>query len=249
MMAGTSVRAWRAFGRNDIRGAFRDPLLVTLVIAPVIWTTAVAVLTPPVTRMLAERHQFDLVPYYPLILTGFLLLTSIIVPGALAAFLVLDQVDAGTLQVLRVTPVPLSTFFGYRALTVVGVTTAYVLATLTGSGLLRAGIIPALVPIGLLAGLSAVVTMLLILVLAGNKIQGIAAMRGLGMMIAGLPCLPWFVASPWDLAFGILPPFWVAKAFWAADAGGSWWVYLLVGFGYHLLVGWPLFRRFVQRNV
>ena len=73
-----SPRALAALGRNDIRGTYRDPLLVMIVIAPVIWTTGVAVLTPLFTRMLAERYDFDLIPYYPLVLTAFLLLTSII---------------------------------------------------------------------------------------------------------------------------------------------------------------------------
>ena len=52
-----------------------------IVVAPVIWTTGVALLTPQFTDMLADRYQFDLVPYYPLILTAFLLLTSIIIVG------------------------------------------------------------------------------------------------------------------------------------------------------------------------
>jgi hypothetical protein len=43
VMAG--VRALAAFGRNDIRGTYRDPLLVMVVVAPVIWTTGVALLT------------------------------------------------------------------------------------------------------------------------------------------------------------------------------------------------------------
>ena len=114
-MARINLRALAAFGRNDIRGTYRDPLLVMIVLAPVIWTTGVAVLTPRFTEMLAERYDFDLVPYYPLVLTAFLLLTSIIIVGGLASFLVLDEVDAGTLTALRVTPVPLSTFFAYRA--------------------------------------------------------------------------------------------------------------------------------------
>ena len=111
-----------------------------IVIAPVIWTAGVAVLTPLFTEMLADRYQFDLVPYYPLILTAFLLLTSIIIAGGLASFLVLDEVDAGTLTVLRVTPVPLSTFFAYRAATVMGVTTVYVIATMSFSGILQPGL-------------------------------------------------------------------------------------------------------------
>ena len=78
-----------------------------IVVAPVIWTTGVAFLTPLFTEMLSTRYDFDLVPYYPLVLTAFLLLTSIIIVGGLGAFLVLDEVDAGTLTALRVTPVPL----------------------------------------------------------------------------------------------------------------------------------------------
>lgn len=247
-MATAVVRAWRAFGRNDLRGAYRDPLLVMIVFAPVIWTSAVALLTPRVTEMLAEKQGFDLVPYYPVILTGFLLLTSIIIAGALAAFLVLDEVDAGTLTALRVTPVNLSVFFAYRAVTVVVVTTVYVVATLSLSGILQPGMTGALIPIGLLSGLSAVVTLLLIVALAGNKIQGLAAVRGLGMLIAGLPCLPWFIDSAWNLAFGVLPPYWAAKAFWVAGEHGTWWPYLLAGVAYNGAVAWPLFRRFLAKN-
>ncbi|HEY6648016.1 MAG TPA: ABC transporter permease [Mycobacterium sp.] len=243
-----SAAALIAFGRNDIRGTYREPLLVMIVIAPVIWTTGVAVLTSRFTAMVAERYDFDLVPYYPLVLTAFLLLTSIIIVGGLAALVVLDEVDAGTLTALRVTPVPLSTYFAYRAGTVMVVTTIYVIATISFSGIQEPGLIPALIPIGLLSGLSAVVSLLLIVVMANNKIQGLAAVRGLGMLIAGLPCLPWFIDSGWSLAFGVLPPYWAAKAFWVASDHGTWWPYLVVGVVYNLAVAWPLFRRFLAKN-
>jgi fluoroquinolone transport system permease protein len=248
-MSGTATaRAWTAFGRNDIRGTYRDPLLIMIVVAPVIWTTGVLVLTPLFTEMLADRYQFDLVPYYPLILTAFLLLTSIIIVGGLASFLVLDEVDAGTLTVLRVTPVPLSTLVAYRAATVMAVTTSYVIATMSFSGILRPGLVPSLIPIGLLAGLSAVVSMLLILAAANNKIQGLAMVRALGMLIAGLPCLPWFIHSGWNLAFGVLPPYWAAKAFWVASDHGTWWPYLLGGVVYNVAIAYPLFRRFLAKT-
>jgi fluoroquinolone transport system permease protein len=247
-LSGTGAKAVVAFGRNDLRGTYRDPLLVMIVLAPIIWTSGVGLLTPQATEMVADRYGFDLVPYYPLILTGFLLLTSIIIVGGLAAFLVLDEVDAGTLTALRVTPVPLSVFFGYRAATVMGITTIHVIATLSFSGILEPGLIPALIPIGVLAGLSAVVTLLLILAMANNKIQGLAAVRVLGMLISGLPCLPWFVHSGWNLAFGVLPPYWAAKAFWVASDHGSWWPYLLGGVAYNLVIAWPLFRHFLAKN-
>ncbi|WP_188112940.1 ABC transporter permease [Mycobacterium simiae] len=249
MMKSNITRALVCFGRNDLRGTYRDPLLVMIVVAPVIWTSAVALLTPRATAMLARRNGFDLIPYYPLILTGFLLLTSIIIVGGLAAFLILDEVDAGTLTVLRVTPVPLSTFFAYRAATVLVITTGYVVATMSFSGILEPGLVPSLIPIGLLSGLSAVVTLLLIVTLANNKIQGLAAVRALGMLIAGLPCVPWFIPSAWSVAFGVLPPYWAAKAFWVASDHGTWWPYLIAGTAYNLASAGALFRRFHAKYV
>ncbi len=243
-----SRRALVAFGRNDIRGTYRDPLLVMIVVAPVIWTTGVAFLTPVFTEMLSRRYDFDLVPYYPLVLTAFLLLTSIIIVGGLGSFLVLDELDAGTLAALRVTPVPLRDYFGYRAATVIVVTTVYVVATTSFSGLLEPDMVPALIPIGLLSGLSAVVCLLLIVAVASNKIQGLAMVRALGMLIAGLPCLPWFIDSAWNLAFGVLPPYWAAKAFWVASDNGVWWPYVVGGVVYNAAVAWLLLRRFLAKN-
>ncbi|MDY6996352.1 MAG: ABC transporter permease [Actinomycetota bacterium] len=242
------LRAWAAFGRNDLRGTYRDPLLVMIVLAPVIWTVGTAVLIPRLSVALAERYDFDLVPYYPLVVTGLLLLTSIVVVGGLAAFLVLDEIDAGTLTALRVTPVPLTSFFGYRAATVVAITTVYVTATIPATGLLPA--VPAwpLIPIGLVGGLTSVVTMLLIVAVASNKVQGIAMLRLLGLLIAGIPCLAWFLEPPADLAFGVLPPYWAAKAFWVACGGGTWWPYLAGGVVVNVAAGWPLLRRFVAKN-
>jgi fluoroquinolone transport system permease protein len=81
-----------------------------------------------------------------------------------------------------------------------------------------------------------------------NKIQGLAAVRGLGMLIAGLPCLPWFIHSGGALVFGVLPPFWAAKAFWVASDHGTWWPFLLGGVTYNVAIALPLFRRFVAKS-
>ena len=43
-------QAVAAFGRNDIRGTYRDPLLVMIVLAPVIWTVGVVRPRPAVHR-------------------------------------------------------------------------------------------------------------------------------------------------------------------------------------------------------
>lgn len=240
------AHAFTAFGRNDLRGVGRDTLLAGMFVAPLVWIAAVRFGTPPVTRMLAERYAFDLVPYYPLILVGFLLLTSAIIVGGVTALLVLDERDANTLTAVRVTPVSLGSYLSYRASIAVALTTVYVFGTIAASGLFPAHLFPSLIPIALLTGLSAVVITLVILAVAKNKVEGLAAIRALGIVVAGLPLLPAFIDSGWELAFGILPTYWPTQAFRAMSNGGVWWPYLLGGLAYHALLCWPLCRRFVR---
>lgn len=88
--------------------------------------------------------------------------------------------------------------------------------------------------------------MLLILAMASNKIQGLA---GAGTRNAHRrTALPAFIRSGWNLAFGVLPPYWATKAFWVASEHGTWWPFLLGGVVYNLAIAWPLFRRFVAKN-
>jgi fluoroquinolone transport system permease protein len=237
-----------AFARNDLRGAGRDTLLAGMIVAPAVWIAMVRFGTPPVTRMLTEDYQFDLRPYYPLILVGFLLLTSAIIVGGITALMVLEERDARTLTAVQVTPASLSRYIRYRAIVAIAVTTLYVLGTITASGLLPGDLVLPLIPIGLLTGLSALVIALTILTLVKNKVEGIAAIRALGIVVAGLPLLPAFIDSSWDLAFGVLPTYWPAQAFLEASDGGTWWPYLLTGTVYHALLVWPLYRRFIRTS-
>jgi fluoroquinolone transport system permease protein len=199
--------------------------------------------------MLAEDYQFDLTPYYPLILVGFLLLTSAIVVGGVIALVVLEERDAQTLIAVRITPASLSRYIGYRAVIAIALTTVYVIGTITASGLLPWRLVPALIPIGVLTGLSALVIALAILAVAKNKVEGIAALRALGIVVAGLPLLPAFIDSDWQLAFGLLPTYWPAQAFLTASDGGAWWPYVLAGTAFHALLAWPLYRRFTQTSM
>ncbi|CAM3824565.1 ABC transporter permease [Kibdelosporangium persicum] len=239
------TNAFAAFGRNDLRGVGRDTLLAGMFLAPLVWIAMVRFATPPVTRLLAE-NQVDLRPYYPLILVGFLLLTSAIIVGGVTALIVLEERDANTLAAVRITPASLGRYIGYRAIIAVLLTTVYVIGTITASGLFPARHLPALIPIGLLTGLSALVIALAILAVAKNKVEGIAAIRALGIVVAGLPLLPAFIDSNWQLAFGVLPTYWPAQAFLTASDGGTWWPYLIGGIAYHALVVWPLYRRFIR---
>lgn len=240
------ARTVAALGRNDLRGVRRESLLAFVVFAPLGWIALVRLATPPVGDMLAARYGVDLVPYYPAILTGFLLLTSPIVVGGLGAFLVLDERDGGTIAALRVTPTRMSSYLGYRAATVVVVTAVYVLATLPASGLLPLDQWPELLPVGLLAGMSGVVIALTMLAFARNKVEGLAVIRAMGIVVAGLPLVPYFLGPDWQYPFWLIPTYWPAKAYWLVSTGDTWWPYIVAGALYHVPLIWLLYRRFVR---
>src|SRR5690606_38798234 len=136
-----------ALARSDLRQLRRESLMISLVLAPLGWIAMVRFGTPPVSDLVGDRYGVDLAPYHPLILTGFLLLTSPVVVGAMGAFLVLDERDARTITALRVTPTRMTTYVGYRAVVVVVVTAVYVVATMVASGLLPFDQVAALVPV------------------------------------------------------------------------------------------------------
>lgn len=235
-----------ALGRNDVRGIRRESLFAFVVFAPLGWIALVRFGTPAAAAMTADRYGLDLAPYHPVILTGFLLLTSPIVVGALGAFLVLDERDGGTIAALRVSPARMSTYLGYRAITVIVVTALYVIVTLPASGLLPLDQWPALIPVGLLAGLSGVVIGLALLAFARNKVEGLAGVRAIGIVVAGLPLIPYFLGPEWQYPFWLLPTYWPAKAYWLISTGDPWWPYLVGGVIYHLPLIALLYRRFLR---
>ena len=240
------AHALLALARNDLRGLRRESLLAGIVLAPLGWIAMVRFGVPPAAALVADRYGVDLAPYHPVILTGFLLLTSPIVVGGLGAFLVLDERDAGTVAVLRVTPTRMTTYLGYRAATVVALTAVYVVATMSASGLLPLDQVPGLVPVGLLAGLSGVVIGLTLLAFARNKVEGLAVMRAVGIVVAGLPLVPYFLDAHWQYLFWLVPTYWPARAYWALAEGAASWPFLLAGALYHGPLVWVLYRRFVR---
>jgi fluoroquinolone transport system permease protein len=86
-----------------------------------------------------------------------------------------------------------------------------------------------LLPIALLAALEGPIFALLLASLAANKVQGLAVMKGLSLILVA-PLVAYFVAEPSQWLFGLAPTFWPIKAFWQALAGESWRFTVSLGF-------------------
>jgi fluoroquinolone transport system permease protein len=236
----TMLDVVKALGPIDAKSVRRDPLLRWLVFYPVL-IAAVARWGVPVLRdHLIIRFQFDLEPYYPLLMSFVLLMTPMLA-GMVVGFLLLDQRDDQTLTALQVTPLTLSGYFVYRIAVPTVLSFAVTVIVLPITGLLRLGPI-ALMASGLSACLLAPFYALFLGACAANKVQGFALAKVAGVLLVP-PFAAYFVGPPWQLLFGIDPLYWPAKFLWAMHSQDSAaWIYLAAG----ALFQWTLVRLLMR---
>jgi fluoroquinolone transport system permease protein len=235
------------FGRNDLRTFRRDSMLVTVMLGPFLYAAALWFL-PAGTEHVSREYAFDLVPYHSAIISAFCVLGPPLLLGAVLALQLLDERDQNTLVALRVTPVPPAVYPAYRAGVTIALTTVSVLASLAITGQVGGQTLVLSVPIALMAGLLAPVLGFTMSSLGRNKIEGLAVMRVIGLAVFTLPMIPFFfLDSPWQLAFGLLPAYWPVRAFWSAFDGGTYWPYVVGGLLYNAALVVALLRVVVRR--
>ena len=207
-----SARAWRALAAADSQILWRDPLLGWVLLLPLGIALMIRVLIPPIADALAD-NGFRLEPYYPLIMSGYLMTAPGIV-GMVVGFMLLDERDARTLSALRVTPLSIRKYLAYRLM---GPLVVGTLTTLVAYPLARLAPMPfsILFPVAAIGGLSAPTLSLVLAIAAPNKVAGFAVVKVLNM-INLLPLVAYFVPMLAQLLAGILPAFWPMRAFWAA---------------------------------
>ena len=76
-----------------------------------------------------------------------------------------------------------------------------------------------------------------------------ATAKILGAVIGLPPVVAYFIPEPWQYLAGVLPPYWVYKAYWEAlDGNPGWWIHLLIGLFSLSALLWLVVKR-VQREV
>ena len=220
-----SASSWRALAAADSRLLLRDPLLGWVILLPIGLALLLRVLIPAIGAALDDTG-FELEPFHPLIMSGYLMTAPGIV-GMVVGFLLLDERDAGTLSALRVTPLSMRSYLAYR---VTGPLIVGTLATLVGYPLIGVTPLPAsvLVRIATVAALSAPTLALILPIAAPNKVAGFAVVKVMNV-VSLLPIIAYFLSEPTQLVAGVLPTFWPMRALWAAAAGQSHLPFVVVG--------------------
>lgn len=232
----------RVFVINDLKNIRRDSLLLYLLFMPWLLVVCLRIIIPKVAPWFVANNYLALENYYPLILSFFIILEVPLIFGLVFGLLLLDEKDDGILTVLRVTPASVETYGIYRFIATVIFSVIYVMLTLPATGLIKLSLIPRVFPVSLLAGYFAVFVMLILVAFANNKVEGLALMKAMGILMLG-PLAAYFTDSVWQILVGILPTYWPVKAFWQIFAGERAGGYLIAGFVYLTLLSIPLIRR------
>jgi fluoroquinolone transport system permease protein len=235
------MRILTSLGPVDLKNIRRDSLLAWILVLPIILALFFRLAIPPLTIWAQERFAIDCTPYYPLLLSTFILLAPGMA-GLVTGFLLLDERDDRTLTALLVTPMPLNGYLFYRISfpIVIGFITTFI-------GYPLIGLIPIapldLVIIALLGALSGPLVALFLAAFAENKVAGLTMVKMLNG-ITLLPLVAYFVQSDLQVLAGVIPTYWPLKIFWLAAAGQSYWGYVVAGFVINGLALWLFMRRF-----
>jgi fluoroquinolone transport system permease protein len=244
-----SAALFRALIYTDSRLLWRDPLLGRILALPIGLALLLRPLIPRVQEGLLAGTGFDLTPYHPLVMGGYLMTAPGMV-GMVVGFLFLDERDARTLTALRTTPLSMRQYLAYRVALPLLLGTA---STLIGYPL--TGLTPlapsSLLPIAIVAGFSAPLLTLVLAIAAPNKVAGFAVVKVMNAVNL-LPVAAYFVPRPLQFIAGIFPPYWPMRALWSAAAGESYGAYLVIGTVVSglalLLAAWLFDRRLLRRG-
>jgi len=237
---------YAVFALTDFKNIRRDSLLAFMLAVPWLLVVVFRLVLPPVRNWLAATYQIALEPYYPLILSMLIILQLPFLFGVVYGFLILDEKDEHILMALQVTPVTISGYVRYRITAALIFSLVYVMLILAATGMADLPQLAAFSPAVFLGGLLSVLLMLFLIVFAGNKVEGLALMKGMGILMMG-PLAAFFMESKWQILLGILPSYWPAKVFWLISDGKAVWGYVTVGAAYISLLIFILYRRFEKK--
>lgn len=212
-----------------MRQTVRDGVLLILVPAPFMMGAFVKWGMPLADRLAQQYFSFALTPWYSMADAVLIALTPFMT-ALMSAFLLLDERDEGTGAYYQITPVQGSAYLLARiALPMVwAFFCTVVVAVLFGiSGLSLLQILSA----GLIGTGMGVTCSMMIVALAGNRVEGLAISKLTGVSLLGLVAV-WFVPSPYRYIASFLPSFWMGELIRnGTGICDSHWAWLLVLYG------------------
>lgn len=238
--------------RSDVKNVARDPVLVLVTFLPFVIGTIFRFAIPFIDGFVgglrdpADGPPFSLLPYYPFI-QSFVILFAPCFVGWIIGLVLLDERDESILTVVAVTPLGRRGFLAYRLALPTAVAFIASLVVLPIAGLAPVDPLRAVLVVAM-ASLEAPLMTTFLVAFADNKVEGLAFAKGASVMLFA-PLAIVLIEPPWQLLAGLVPPFWVSKAYLAPPGlNADFALALLAGLAVHGLALWILGRRFARRT-
>ncbi len=203
------MRKLRMLYTSMVRLLLSDTILIAILIGPLIMGVAFRLGTPLLDTLLIQTLDFTLEPYLKHI-DFFLLYMTAMMLGMLLGFFMLEERDEGVIQYYSITPMTGNTYLisritlpGISVLIYIGIHfLLFTQASYTAIEVLF---------LSMFLVLQYLLTAMLLLGLAGNKLEGLVVSKMLGLIL-----LPYGIAAftdgPIRFVFSIFPSFYIGLA-------------------------------------
>lgn len=219
-----------------VRSVIADGMLLFMLIMPVLLALLFRLVIPAVV----EQFNWTFLPPYYILFDLFL---STIAPTFwtfASSMTILDEMDSGISRHLMVTPIGKSGYLTSRLgfpLMLAYPVTCLILYFANLSGLNVGNILG----IAFLGTVSSLLSALLVVVIADNRVEGMAINKLAGLL--GMGCfVPFFVHGWQQYLFAILPSFWLAK-FALTDN----YLYFFIVLILTAIISWGLFWKYNRK--
>lgn len=193
-----------------LRQIAKDGMLIAVSLASVLAAIVFKVAIPQVERMLCTYFavSFVLAPYYRLFDVLLILLAPYMLCFA-AAMVMLDEHEQNLARYLSVTPLKTGGYLISR-LGITAVLAAVFSCALSLASQLTTWNLCTLAATSVLSAFCGFSVALFLFAFSRNKVEGMAMGKLSGLLMLGLP-IPFFLHSPWQYMFSLLPSYWLAR--------------------------------------
>lgn len=241
------MRKYSILMRRDLRDAFRDPMLLIILIGPLLLTGMIRWGWSPASSWVANHTSLEVLTYSPDVFVFLIALIPMLVSVA-GGLMILDERDEYLIGYYMITPLCKSRYLIYRltlpAVIACGMTLLF--AAFSGLSELSSQQAFSLILLAIEAPLFALV----LVTFAADKVEGLAVSKLITLTLLG-PVAASFVPSSWQWMAWPIPTYWPARLYLDQTEPGSDWLRIMmifgVGLALHGLFIVALWKRFSER--
>lgn len=191
-----------------VRQISRDGMLAIMVPAPFFIGLFFKLAVPFIDTILIREFSFSIASWYGLA-DGMLICLTPMFVAMISAFLLLEERDEGLNAFYQITPAKgYAYLFARVGLPMIG---AFIITIVAASVFNISSLsFSVLLSSSLLSSFTGVFLAMMVVSLAGNRVEGLAISKLMGISFIGL-ILVWFVPAPYYYFMAFLPSFWIGK--------------------------------------